>query len=189
MKTKAAFLDRDCVIVRDSGYVHRIVDLELLPGVEAALARLQAAGFKLIVVTNQSGIARGIYSEQDYAAFTQALRVELALGGVHLDEVYHCPHLEDAALPMYAQSCDCRKPRPGMLLQAQREFEIDMGASLMVGDRLSDLQAGRNAGLARCYLIAETQSADMEADGVFPSLEECVARVLAEGEAQTEGSR
>jgi D-glycero-D-manno-heptose 1,7-bisphosphate phosphatase len=189
MKTKAAFLDRDGVIVRDCGYVHRIVDLELLPGVEAALARLQAAGFKLIVVTNQSGIARGIYSEQDYDAFTQALRAKLALGGVHLDEVYHCPHLEDAALPEYAQACDCRKPRPGLLLQAQRELGIDLGASFMVGDRLSDLQAGRNAGVARCYLIAEPPPADMPADGIFPSLEDCVARVLSKVEVQIEISR
>lgn len=169
---RALFLDRDGVLVRDHGYVHRVEDLCLLPGVVAGLRRFQQAGYLLVVVTNQSGIARGLFSENDYARFTAALQQELAASDVKLDAVFHCPHLPTATVPSYALDCDCRKPRPGMLLRAIREFAVDPSLSLMVGDRESDLQAGRAAGVGHTFLIsADERSAVSPVDIAFPNLD------------------
>jgi D-glycero-D-manno-heptose 1,7-bisphosphate phosphatase len=176
----AAFLDRDGVINADHGYVHSIGRFELLPGVPAALRRLQQAGFLLIVVTNQSGIARGLYTEADYARVTQHLRDELASEGVALDAIYHCPHLPDATVSAYRRECDCRKPRPGMLLRGIAEFDIDPQRSLLIGDKPSDIQAGRAAGVRRCALASSDDSAnDSGADVVAPDLPRCVEALLA----------
>jgi len=116
----AVFLDRDGVINVDHGYTHRVADLQFVPGSVAAMQRLQGAGWRLVVVTNQSGIARGLFTEDDYTRFTARLRSELQSAGVGLDAVLHCPHLPDATVAAYRQLCDCRKPAPGMLLRAAR---------------------------------------------------------------------
>jgi D-glycero-D-manno-heptose 1,7-bisphosphate phosphatase len=186
MKRKAAFLDRDGVLVHDSGYVHRIEDLSFLPGVVAALRLLRDDGYRLVVVTNQSGIARGRYTEEDYLAFTTEMRKRLAQEGIVLDAVYHCPHLVDAQVPRYAMACDCRKPGPGMLLRALAELEIDPKASFIVGDRRSDLQAGRAAGLGACHLLAgmeDFKAPPPEADAVHDNLLAC-ARAICTGHTQ-----
>jgi D-glycero-D-manno-heptose 1,7-bisphosphate phosphatase len=174
----AAFLDRDGVINVDHGYVHRIDHFELLPGVPAALRRLRRAGFLLIVVTNQSGIARGLYTEADYARITQHLRETLAGDGVELDAIYHCPHLPDGTVPAYRRECDCRKPHPGMLLRGIAEFGIDPSASILVGDKPSDIEAGRAAGVRWCALVAADVGADSSADVVAPDLQRCVEALL-----------
>ena len=179
MSLPAVFLDRDGVMVRDNGYVHRVEDLALLPGVVPGLRRFQQAGYLLVVVTNQSGIARGLFTEDDYQVFTLALSQRLAAAGVKLDAVLHCPHFPDAAVARYAVSCECRKPQPGMLMQAIRERAINPAASLMVGDRASDMQAGRAAGVGRCYLIGNDESAKDGADGIFTTLEDCALRHLS----------
>jgi D-glycero-D-manno-heptose 1,7-bisphosphate phosphatase len=171
---RAVFLDRDGVINVDHGYVHRVEHFSFVPGSDAALARLQAAGWHLVVVTNQSGLARGLYSIDDYERFTAHLREQLAERGVHLDAVLHCPHLPDAAVAQYRLACDCRKPKPGMLLQAARKLSLDLGASVMVGDKPSDLQAGRAAGVGRCVLVrsghALEPGAEQQADAVYDDL-------------------
>ena len=180
---KAAFLDRDGVINRDCGYVYRLQDLELLPGVVEGLQTLQRAGYLLVVVTNQSGIARGLYSESDYDQFTRALRSRLQEHGVELSAVYHCPHLPDAPVLQYRMQCDCRKPRPGMLRQAMKDMNIDPQRSFLVGDKPSDVQAGHAAGVPRCYLIDASSSAEVpprQVDGVFDSLAACVQVAVAE---------
>ena len=177
---KAAFLDRDGVINRDTGYVYRAEDLELLPGALDGLRILQQAGYLLVVVTNQAGIARGLYTAADYETFTAALRAILEGQGVQLAAVYSCPHLESAPCIKYGISCNCRKPAPGMLLQAIAEHGISPDQSVLIGDRISDIRAGRAAGVARCYLISSTQSETLrppEADASFKSLEDC-ARFL-----------
>ena len=171
---RAVFLDRDGVINVDHGYVHKVEHFQFVPGSDVAMGRLQAAGWRLVVVTNQSGLARGLYSIDDYDRFTAHLRQELQPLGVRLDAVLHCPHLADAAVPGYRLACDCRKPKPGMLLQAARELSLDLAASVIVGDRLSDVQAGRSAGVGRCVLVRSGVALEpgdaQQADAVYDDL-------------------
>lgn len=181
MSRKAAFIDRDGVLNEERAYVHRIEDFAFLPGAIEALRLLRAAGYLLVVITNQSGIARGIYSEADYLALTEHMRERLAAAGVMLDGVEHCPHLPDAPLEHYRMECDCRKPKPGMLRRAIQTLDIDPGASFLVGDRLSDIEAGRAAGVGRCFLVRTgyplVEEATMRADAVYDDLLAC-ARAL-----------
>jgi D-glycero-D-manno-heptose 1,7-bisphosphate phosphatase len=152
---KAAFLDRDGVINIDHGYVSRWEDFAFVPGAVDALRRLQAAGYALVIVTNQSGVARGYYDEAAVQALHEALRDDLARQGVTLDAVAYCPHLPDAPVARYALDCDCRKPAPGMILRSARALGIDLAASLMFGDKASDIEAGRVAGVGRCLRLAK----------------------------------
>jgi D-glycero-D-manno-heptose 1,7-bisphosphate phosphatase len=177
--TYAAFIDRDGVINADHGYVYRADQFELLPGVPAALRTLMDAGFLLIVVTNQSGIARGLYSQADYETLTRHLRDVLAHEGVRLDAVYHCPHLPDARVAAYRRECDCRKPGPGMILRGIADFGIDARRSLLFGDKPSDIQAGRAARIGWCCLIAPAGSNSAGADMVAPDLARGVEAGLA----------
>jgi len=163
------------VINVDTGYVYRWEDFEFLPGAVGAMRRLSAAGYGLVIVTNQSGIARGMYTEPQYEQLTARLRQALADEGVPLAGVYHCPHLPDGSVAGYARDCDCRKPAPGLLLRAQKELGIDMAASLMVGDKPSDIEAARAAQVGRAYLVGDAQA---PADGRFADLAACVAAVV-----------
>lgn len=155
---RAAFLDRDGVINRDHGYVHRREEFEFLPGAIAGMRRLVRAGFALIVVTNQSGIARGYYGAADFEALTGWMLNELAQAGAPVLAVYHCPHHPDGVVPGLAKPCNCRKPAPGMLLRARDEHRIDMARSILIGDRESDMAAARAAGVGRAFLIGEAAS-------------------------------
>jgi D-glycero-D-manno-heptose 1,7-bisphosphate phosphatase len=174
---KAAFIDRDGVISADSGFLHRVEDFEFLPHAVQGLQRLQAAGYLLVVITNQSGIARGFYTEEDYLRLTAHMRRLLSAVGVELSAVEHCPHLPDAPVARYRVVCDCRKPLPGMLTRAAAALDIDMAASILVGDRASDIQAGRAAGVGRCWLVrsgAALSQSDIDlADAVFEDLAAC----------------
>ncbi|MCU7372777.1 D-glycero-beta-D-manno-heptose 1,7-bisphosphate 7-phosphatase [Paucibacter sp. O1-1] len=151
----AAFLDRDGVINIDHGYVHRWEEFEFVPGAVEAMRRLQEAGYLLVVVTNQSGIARGMYSEADFHVLSAHLREHLAAQGVSLAAIEYCPHLPDAQRPAYRAQCACRKPAPGMLLQAARALRIDLGNSLMFGDKPSDIEAAQRAKVGRAVLLAQ----------------------------------
>jgi D-glycero-D-manno-heptose 1,7-bisphosphate phosphatase len=183
MSRRAAFIDRDGVLNEERAFVHRREDFALLPGAVAALRLLKAAGYLLVVITNQSGIARGIYSEPDYLALTEHMRAEFAAAGVSLDAVEYCPHLPDAPLERYRLDCDCRKPKPGMLLRAAQALDIEPGASFLVGDRLSDLEAGRAAGIGRSFLVrtgyALPEEAMARADAVYEDLLACARSVVA----------
>ena len=178
----AAFVDRDGVINEERDYVWRVEDFHLLPGAVAGLRQLQAAGFALVVVTNQAGIGRGFYTEADFQALSAHMRHRLAAEGVVLDGVYHCPHHPTAGLGDYRRACECRKPRPGLLLQAAADLGLDPARSVLVGDKLSDIQAGRAAGLARCVLVTSGHAVSpgdrAAADAVCDGLEAAAAWLL-----------
>ncbi len=147
----AVFLDRDGVIVRDVHYLRRPSQIELLPGA-GSLRSLQDA-YYLVIATNQSGIARGYFSEDELVDIHGALAATLATAGVNIDAIYYCPHLETAAVPAYRTSCGCRKPAAGMLHQAAADWNIPLGASWLIGDSARDVDAGRAAGLAGSFLV------------------------------------
>ncbi len=182
---RAVFLDRDGVLNHDRGHVSRPEDFEWLPGAMRALRTLQSAGWALVVATNQSGIARGLYGPAEYANLTAWIHSELAQRGITLDAVYHCPHLPDAPLAAWRRQCDCRKPAPGMLRRAARDLGLDLSACVMVGDKPTDIAAGRAAGVAACIRIADAidhvscDIADPPADFTCSSLAEGARWLLA----------
>lgn len=154
MTRPAAFLDRDGVVNLDRGYVHRWEDFEFVPGAVDALRRLQARGHALVIVTNQSGIARGLYGEPELQALGATLDAHLQGLGVRLAAIEYCPHLPDAPVAAYACACDCRKPGPGMILRAAKALQLDLAASILFGDKPSDVEAARRAGVGRAVLLA-----------------------------------
>lgn len=148
MTSKAVFLDRDGTLNVDNGYVHRIEDWEWIPGAIDAIAALKRAGFLVIVVSNQAGIARGYYAGVDVIKLHAWIKEGLKKHGAAIDEFYYCPHH-----PEYGGICECRKPMPGMLHQAKQDFDIDFGRSWLVGDKVSDIQAGRAAGVKSILVL------------------------------------
>lgn len=150
--TPALFLDRDGTLVEARHYPARPEDLVLYPNLGPGLRLLQAAGWKLVVITNQSGLARGLFTETDLDRMHEHLRSELAAEGVAIDGIYFCPHHPDGVVPELATACDCRKPRPGMLRRAAADLGIDLSASWFLGDILDDIEAGTRAG-CRTVLI------------------------------------
>ena len=178
---KAAFLDRDGVINLDRAYVHRWEDFEFVPGAIEGMRRLQAAGYALVIVTNQSGLARGYYTEAQYQALTQSLLNELKQQGVQVEGVYHCPHHPKGTVPELARDCDCRKPEPGLVLQAATELGLSLPDSILVGDKPSDIEAARAAGVGRAYLVdsdnPESGSTQVHADGHFADLLACATDI------------
>lgn len=145
---RAIFLDRDGVLNLDSGYVFRTADLKVLPGVPEALQELKTRNFLLIVITNQSSVARGLCSERDVDTFNSALAAEIEkMGGPAIDAFYVCPHHPKGSVTQYAIHCHCRKPAPGLIERAVRDFGIDAARSWMIGDKDSDAACGRNAGV------------------------------------------
>ena len=173
-KIKAAFIDRDGVINDERNYVHRIEDFTLLPGVAKGLGLLRNAGFLLIVITNQSGIARGFYNEKTLQILHDHMVNQLAELRVVLDAIYFCPHHPTGSVKELACHCDCRKPSPGMLFQAAKDFSLNLPASVLIGDKISDLQAGRRAGVGRVVLVESGHQIDSasrkEADAVVSNL-------------------
>jgi len=149
----AIFLDRDGTINVDHSYVYKIDDFTFIDGVIEALAELKKMGFVLILITNQSGIARGKFTEEQFIQLTEWMDWSLADRGVDLDGIYYCPHHSTEGVGEYKQQCDCRKPMPGMLLAAQKELHIDMARSYIVGDKVDDLKAGIAAGVGTKVLV------------------------------------
>lgn len=136
---KAIFLDRDGTINVEKHYLHKIEDFEFLPGVIEGLKLLQEAGYLLIVITNQSGIARGYYNEEDFQKLNEWMIEKLKENGVNISKVYYCPHLPDANIEKYRIECECRKPKLGMYKTAIKEFDIDLDESWAIGDKIRDL--------------------------------------------------
>lgn len=165
---KALFLDRDGLINVDSGYVGRIKDFKFIDGIAAALRHAQQLGYQLIVVTNQSGIGRGYYSESDFERLTHWMAGQLAQQGVAIDAVYHCPHTDE-------DHCECRKPKPGMLLQAIDKFDVDCDNSWMIGDSERDIEAAQAAGIGNTVLFDADNGSTTAAQYKISSLAELKA--------------
>lgn len=161
MKRQAVFLDRDGTIIEDSGYVADPARVRLLPGVARAIRRINDAGFLAVVVSNQSGIARGIFSEDDLESVHARVETLLSKKKARLDAAYYCPFLEGPAAKeaAYRKPSDLRKPKPGMLLQAASEHDIDLAHSWMIGDAARDVEAGARAGCRTILLNGGSQGA------------------------------
>jgi len=144
--TRAIFLDRDGTINTEAGYLNHPDQVQLIPRAGAAIKLLNKAGFIVIVITNQAGIAKGLVREELLPAIHQKLAQLLARQGAAIDGFYYCPHHPEGTVEQYKISCDCRKPLPGMLLRAARELSIDLSASYVIGDKSCDIELGRNAG-------------------------------------------
>ena len=147
---KAVFLDRDGVINIDKKYVYKIEDFEFCRGVFEALHHFQSLGYKLIIVTNQSGIGRGYYSEEEFQKLTGWMREALLHVNINIDAVYYCPHAPE-------ENCACRKPKSGMLEEAIRTFNIDVKDSWMIGDKRSDIEAAYSVGIENTIFLGEAR--------------------------------
>ena len=186
---RAVFLDRDGTLNKDVGYVHRKEDWQWLPGVAEALKRLRAVGYVLVVVSNQSGIARGMYDREALRLLEEWVNAELSAKNAAIDAWYYCPHLPEITGP-----CECRKPGPGLLLQAARDLDLDLANSWMIGDRVRDVQAGLAAGCQSILLHPEgsdNSDDDDVPDGVavVPHLPAATVRILAPRMRQLRAAR
>jgi D-glycero-D-manno-heptose 1,7-bisphosphate phosphatase len=181
-KIRAVFLDRDGTINVEKEYVHRIEDFEFVPGTVEALQLLVRADIDIIIVTNQAGIAKGIFSETDLAAVNRHMSAELLRHGVKLAGIYFCPHHPQATIPLYRKLCSCRKPNPGLLVTAMRQRGIAPSEAVMVGDKKSDVDAGRALGLTT-YLVetgyGASEKHETNATYVVPDLLSAVHHILS----------
>ena len=161
-KQKAIFLDRDGTINKMVGFITKPEQFELIPGVSEAIKKMNKAGFLVIVVTNQPVIARGDCSFEELQMIHDKMETELGKEGAFVDAIYVCPHHTDKGFegerPEYKCNCDCRKPKPGLLLQAARDFNIDLSESYMIGDSERDVDAGKNAGVKEAFKILENEA-------------------------------
>jgi len=166
MKARALFLDRDGVVNEEVGYLHRAEEVRFVEGIFSLCRTAARLGYRLIVVTNQAGIARGYYSETDFEALMEFMRIELRAHGVELDAVYYCPFHPEHGVGRYRCEHEDRKPGPGMLLRGAREFGLELSESVLVGDRCSDVGAANAAGLRQAFLISGTEVADCSGEYV-----------------------
>ena len=174
----ALFLDRDGIINVNHGYVHRPEDTQLVPGILELCRHAQALGYARVVVTNQAGIARGYYSEDQYHAYSGWLCGHLAGQGALLDAIYHCPHHPDAGSTVYRRACACRKPAPGMILDAMRDLQLDLPRSILLGDSAGDIEAGRRAGVGRLWLLSGAAPESAQDVRVFADLDAARAALV-----------
>jgi histidinol-phosphate phosphatase family protein len=172
--TRAVFLDRDGVINRrppEGQYITRWEDMQFLPGVAEAISLLNSAGFRVIVVSNQRCVAKGLITPHDLDAMHQRMSDKLAAAGAIIEGIYYCPHEEQPP-------CSCRKPAPGMLLRAASEHHIDLTGSWMIGDSDKDVRAGRNAGCRTVRLLEHEDARSGDADLFAPSLLQATRQIL-----------
>ena len=153
MTIKTIFLDRDGVINKEINYLHKIEDFEFINGVFEACQYLESLNYKIIITTNQSGISRGYYTESDFQKITKWMLSQFHNNNIDILDVTHCPHLP-------SDFCDCRKPKPGMLLSAKTKHNIDMENSWMIGDKENDIQAANNAGIINTILVKSGHEID-----------------------------
>ena len=185
-RKKALFLDRDGVINTEKGYVHKIEEFEFVDGVFECCATGMRLGYTLIVITNQAGIGRGYYTEKDYHILTEWMLARFAERGVHIAKIYHCPYHPVHGTGAYKKDSFWRKPNPGMILQARDDFGLDLPASVLVGDKESDIEAGLRAGVGANVLLCSGRCLipdRLKTDVVLGSLED-VGRWMKSREGQ-----
>jgi D-glycero-D-manno-heptose 1,7-bisphosphate phosphatase len=159
LKARGLFLDRDGVINHEVGYLWRREDVRFVPGIFELCRTAQVLDYRLMVVTNQAGIARGYYSEEDFQRLMDWMKGEFVREGVFLDAVYHCPFHPEHGVGEYKREHEDRKPGTGMLRRGAREFGVDLSESVLVGDRCTDIAAANSAGLRQAFLIGGTEEA------------------------------
>ncbi len=197
MADKAVFLDRDNTLIEDPGYLNDPGAVKLLPGVERAIKSLAQAGYRVVVVTNQSGIARGLITEEQLEKIHGEVRRQLAQHDTHVDAIYYCPYHPEGTVEGYARESDLRKPKPGMLLKAAKELDLDLAGSWMVGDSARDIEAGQRAGCRTVRVRArpthhtapgEEDDEDVQADATVRNLVDA-ARVILRSPQQQAAAR
>lgn len=165
---KALFLDRDGVINVEKNYVFRIEDFDFMPGIFELCSTARDSGFRLIVITNQAGIGRGYYTEADYRHLTGWMLTEFSARHIEIDRVYHCPYHPTAGVGEYRRESFDRKPHPGMILKAQKDFDLELSQCALIGDKDSDIEAGRAAGVG--HLVKLIHGAQASADPAMDDL-------------------
>ena len=172
-------MDRDGVINHDSGYVYKSSELLFIDGVFEACYSLQQAGYLIVVVTNQSGVARGYYTEEDVIALHEWMQGKFEAHQVNISRFYFCPHHKNEGQGIYKKDCPCRKPNPGMLLKATEELALDLSKSIMIGDRESDIVVGKTVGVgATVWVSSEHQLSSAVPDYECTSLKDFTDRFL-----------
>lgn len=165
---KALFLDRDGVVNVEKNYLHKIEDFELMEGIIDVCRAYAEQGYLIIIVTNQSGISRGYYTEDDFALLSRWMVEHFKALGITITHIYHCPHHESID-----GVCECRKPEPGMFLEARKEYDLDMTASVMIGDNERDIEASLKAGVGKNILLS-SEALTSQADQIIHSLGELI---------------
>ncbi len=176
---RAVFLDRDGTIIEHVDYIYDCSQVKLIPRASDAIKLLNESGFKVIVITNQPGVARGYFTEETVREINEFIQQRLVKEGARIDKVYYCPHHAEGVIEEYAKVCDCRKPSPGMIEKAVRELGIDLKGSFVIGDRAIDVEAGDRAGCRTVLLAGEAppgsgKETPIIPDHVAPDLYEAV---------------
>jgi D-glycero-D-manno-heptose 1,7-bisphosphate phosphatase len=166
MKRAALFLDRDGVINIDHGHVHRIKDFEFIDGATEIVKIANTIGLFTFIVTNQGGIAKGLYTERDFEDLSKWMTEQFRIAGATIDGVYHCPHHPEGTVASFSISCECRKPKPGMILRAIADHNLSASQSVMIGNKPSDMWAAENAGLRHLVLLKTPNNFDQNMDKI-----------------------
>jgi D-glycero-D-manno-heptose 1,7-bisphosphate phosphatase len=178
---RAVFMDRDGTISEEVGYVNHVSRYRVFPFAAEAVRTLNESGWLAVLVTNQAGVARGYFREELIGEVHKVLASELERGGARLDAVYYCPHHPSVGEPPYRFDCDCRKPRPGLLLRAAQELNLDLSRCWMVGDRFSDAELARNAGAHSALVLTGYGRGELEHQSdAWPQRPELIAENLLE---------
>ena len=166
MLTKAVFFDRDDTLIQDTGYMYKIADFKWIDGAIPALSLLRDAHIPIFIATNQGGIGKGLFTLEQMQHFHNHLRAEALRAGIPITDIAFCPHHPDAVIPEFAPPCSCRKPQPGMLQALAAKWQIDLNTSVMIGDRETDLEAGKRAGCTSLQLTSETDLPSLVSEAI-----------------------
>lgn len=181
---KAVFLDRDGTLIKEKNYLHKPDEIELEEKVISALQKFSEQGFLLFMVTNQSGIGQGLFKVKDFLSVQSRLLDMLSRQGIYFKNFYYCPHHPTKAKGKYKRICNCRKPKPGMLIKAIKNYNIDVSRSFMIGDKLSDIEAGNRLGLKTVLVLSGygaeiiKKASKIKADYIARDLEDAAINYL-----------